>query len=194
MNAPFPQLRFLMSASRASELPPCHAEVAFVGRSNVGKSSVLNAVTGRKELARVSRTPGRTQLINVFEAAEARWIVDLPGYGFAAAPGRVRSTWQPMIEGYLTGRRSLRMVFVLVDAEIGATELDQQMVEWLDACQVPFHVVANKIDKLGRSRHEHQRQRIATTLGGEAGDLSWVSAAKGTGIVELRKAVVELLA
>ena len=86
------------------------------------------------------------------------------------------------------------LVFVLVDAEIGATELDQQMVEWLDACQVPFHVVANKIDKLGRSRHEHQRQRIATTLGGESGDLSWVSAAKGTGIVELRKAVVELLA
>jgi GTP-binding protein len=193
VNAPFPQLRFLMSASRAVELPPCHAEVAFVGRSNVGKSSVLNAVTGRKEIARVSRTPGRTQLINVFEAAEARWIVDLPGYGFAAAPGRVRSTWQPMIEGYLTGRRSLRMVFVLIDAEIGPTTLDEQMVEWLAACGVPFHVVANKVDKVGKSRHGHQHARIAEALGRRLEDVSWVSAAKGTGVVELRKLVAQLL-
>lgn len=193
MNAPFPQLRFLMSASRVVELPPCHAEVAFVGRSNVGKSSVLNAVTGRKEIARVSRTPGRTQLINVFEAADARWIVDLPGYGFAAAPGRVRSTWQPMIEGYLTGRRSLRMVFVLVDAEIGPTKLDEQMVEWLASCGVPFHVVVNKVDKVGKSRHAHQHARIAEALGRHLEDVSWVSAAKGTGVVELRKLVAHLL-
>ena len=92
-------------------------EIAFVGRSNAGKSSALNTLSGMKSLARVSKTPGRTQLINVFEAEPQRWIVDLPGYGFAAAPGRVRDTWQPMIEGYLTQRSSLRVVFVLVDAE-----------------------------------------------------------------------------
>lgn len=193
MAQPLTDARFLVSAADARTLGVCHAEVAFVGRSNVGKSSVLNAVTGRKELARVSRTPGRTQLINVFEAAEARWIVDLPGYGFAAAPGRVRSTWQPMIEGYLTGRRSLRMVFVLVDAEIGPTTLDEQMVEWLASCGVPFHVVANKVDKVGKSRHGHQHARIAEALGRHLTDVSWVSAAKGTGVVELRKLVAQLL-
>jgi len=189
----YPQLKFLQSASRASELPPAHAEVAFVGRSNVGKSSVLNAVTGRKELARVSKTPGRTQLINVFEAEPGRWIVDLPGYGFAAAPGRVRDTWQPMIEGYLTQRPSLRVVFVLVDAEIGATPLDAQMCEWLASCQVEYHVVGNKIDKLGKSKHTVQRERIGKTLHCEPANMSWVSAAKGPGVPELRKLVASVL-
>lgn len=189
----YPQLRFLQSAARASELPPADVEVAFVGRSNVGKSSVLNAVTGRKELARVSKTPGRTQLINVFEAEPGRWIVDLPGYGFAAAPGRVRDTWKPMIEGYLTRRASLRMVFVLVDAEIGATPLDEQMCAWLASCQVDYHVVANKTDKLGKSKHAVQRERIAKTLRCEPDEVSWVSAAKGPGVPELRKLVETIL-
>ncbi|MEY4069390.1 MAG: hypothetical protein RL721_4 [Candidatus Eisenbacteria bacterium] len=194
MANPFPALRFLMSATRVSELPPCVGEVAFVGRSNVGKSSLLNAVTGRKDLARVSRTPGRTQLINVFEATPDRWIVDLPGYGFAAAPGRVRSGWQAMIEGYLTKRRTLRTVFVLVDAEIGATPLDRTMVEWLASVRVPFLVVANKTDKIGRSRHGHQLARIAADLGQDPSQVAWVSAAKGTGVPELRKHVADLLA
>ena len=189
----YPALRFLQSAARASELPPADVEVAFVGRSNVGKSSVLNAVTGRKEIARVSKTPGRMQLINVFEAEPGRWIVDLPGYGFAAAPGHVRNTWQPMIEGYLTQRGSLRMVFVLVDAEIGATPLDAQMSEWLASCGVPFHVIANKTDKLGKSKHGVQRTRISQTLGCAPEDISWVSAVKGPGVPELRKLVQKIL-
>ena len=193
MNQHFPALRFLQSAARASDLPPCRAEVAFVGRSNVGKSSLLNAVTGHKQLARVSRTPGRTQLINVFDAGEQRWIVDLPGYGFASAPAHVRSTWKAMLEGYLTTRGSLRMVFVLVDAEIGATPLDEQMTEWLAACGVPFHVVANKVDKLGKSRHASRHQAVAKQLGRALEDVSWVSAEKGTGVPELRKLVHVLL-
>src|SRR5262245_66601207 len=106
MAQPFQTLRFLQSAARASDLPPSRAEVAFVGRSNVGKSSLLNAVTMHRQLAKVSRTPGRTQLINVFDAGEGRWIVDLPGYGFASAPARVRSSWQAMIEEI--GRASCR--------------------------------------------------------------------------------------
>ena len=189
----FPALRFLQSAARASELPPAYAEVAFVGRSNVGKSSLLNAVTGHKQLARVSRTPGRTQLINVFDAGRERWIVDLPGYGFASAPAHVRNTWKAMLEGYLTTRGSLRMVFVLVDAEIGPTPLDEQMTEWLAACGVPFHVVANKVDKLGKSKHASRHQAVARQLGRAIEDVSWVSAEKGTGIAELRKLVQGIL-
>ena len=189
----FPSLRFLQSAARASDLPPCRSEVAFVGRSNVGKSSLLNAVTGHKQIARVSRTPGRTQLINVFDAGGDRWIVDLPGYGFASAPAHVRNTWKAMLEGYLTTRASLHMVFVLVDAEIGPTPLDQQMTEWLAACGVPFHVVANKVDKLGKSRHTSQHQAVAKQLGRALEDVSWVSAEKGTGVAELRKLVQSVL-
>jgi GTP-binding protein len=193
MSQPLQRVEFKMSAQHVRELPPALAEVAFVGRSNVGKSSLLNAITMRKQLARVSRTPGRTRLLNVFEVAEGRWIVDLPGYGFASGPARERSAWQGMIEGYLTGRPSLRMVFVLVDAEIGATPLDQQMVEWLESCAVPYHVIANKCDKIGRSRHEPQRRRIADSLGRTPDTLSWVSAEKGEGLPELRRFVSELL-
>jgi len=193
MSGAFPKLRFLQSATRVSDLPPARAEVAFVGRSNVGKSSLLNAVTGRAQLARVSRTPGRTQLINVFDAGDGCWIVDLPGYGFASAPARVRSTWQAMIEGYLTRRDSLRMVFVLVDAEVGPTPLDHQMVEWLASIGVPFHVVANKADKVGKSRQVPQHQSVARALGRMLEDVSWVSAEKGTGIPELRRMVLGLL-
>ena len=193
MAHPFQDLRFLRSAARADELPACRAEVAFVGRSNVGKSSLLNAVTLHRQLAKVSRTPGRTQLINVFDAGEGRWIVDLPGYGFASAPAHVRATWQAMIEGYLTTRPSLRMVFVLVDAEVGPTPLDHQMAEWLESVRVPFKVVANKADKVGKSRHASRHQAVAQALGRTVGDVSWVSAEKGTGVAELRKLVQAIL-
>lgn len=193
MAHPFPALRFLRSAARADDLPACRAEVAFVGRSNVGKSSLLNAVTLHRQLAKVSRTPGRTQLINVFDAGEGRWIVDLPGYGFASAPAHVRTTWQAMIEGYLTTRPSLRMVFVLVDAEIGPTPLDHQMAEWLASVRVPFKVVANKADKVGKSRHASRHEALAKALGRTVEDVSWVSAEKGTGVAELRKLVQAIL-
>ena len=193
MAHPFPALRFLRSAARADDLPACRAEVAFVGRSNVGKSSLLNAVTLHRQLAKVSRTPGRTQLINVFDAGEGRWIVDLPGYGFASAPAHVRATWQAMIEGYLTTRPSLRMVFVLVDAEVGPTPLDHQMTEWLAAVRVPFKVVANKADKVGKSRHASRHGALAKALGRTVEDVSWVSAEKGTGVAELRKLVQAIL-
>jgi GTP-binding protein len=194
MAQPFPPLRFLRSAARSSDLPAARAEVAFVGRSNVGKSSLLNAVTGHRQLAKVSRTPGRTQLINVFDAGDGRWVVDLPGYGFASAPARVRSSWQAMIEGYLTTRPSLRMVFVLVDAEVGPTPLDHQMTEWLAACRVPYHIVANKADKVGKSRHGARHSAVAKQLGRALEDVSWVSAEKGTGVPELRKLVIGILA
>ncbi|MBI5169687.1 MAG: ribosome biogenesis GTP-binding protein YsxC [Candidatus Eisenbacteria bacterium] len=194
MAHPLSNARFLLSASDVRQLGPCHAEVAFVGRSNVGKSSLLNALVHQKALARVSRTPGRTRLINVFAVEdEDRWIVDLPGYGHASGPKRERDEWQGMIERYLAKRPSLRMVFVLIDAEVGPTPLDAQMLEWLVAHRLSAVVVANKFDKVKPSRRETQVRDIAAALGRRPEAMAWVSAAKGTGVPELRSVVASLL-
>ena len=165
-----------------------------MGRSNVGKSSLLNALANQKQLARVSKTPGRTRLINVFLTGPDRWIVDLPGYGFATGPAAERATWQAMVEGYLRGRATLRMVFVLVDAEVGPTKLDHAMIDWLRAEGLPHRIVATKIDQVKPSRALKQRKDVAADLGLQSGDIAWVSAAKGTGIPELRREVADLLA
>src|SRR5664279_909549 len=112
MAQPLTDARFVTSAADAKKLGICHAEVAFVGRSDVGKSSLLNALANQKQLARVSKTPGRTRLINIFLTGPDRWIVDLPGYGYASGPKEETETWRAMIEGYLLGRKSLCMVYV----------------------------------------------------------------------------------
>jgi GTP-binding protein len=171
----------------------CHCEVAFVGRSNVGKSSLLNALCFQKGLAKTSKTPGRTRLINIFQTGTDRWIVDLPGYGYAAGPAAERATWQKMVEGYLTGRATLRMVFVLVDAEVGPTKLDHQMIEWLRVEGLPHRIVATKADQVKPSKALKQRKDVAADLGLHANDIAWVSAEKGTGISDLRREVADLL-
>lgn len=193
MAQPLTDARFLVSAADARTLGVCHAEVAFVGRSNVGKSSLLNALANQKQLARVSKTPGRTRLINVFLTGADRWVVDLPGYGFATGPAKERAGWQAMVEGYLSGRPSLRMVFVLVDAEVGPTRLDHQMLDWLRHAGLPARIVATKADQVKPSRQLAQRRDAAAALGLQPGDLAWVSAAKGTGIADLRREVAALL-
>jgi GTP-binding protein len=193
MAQPLKDTQFVTSAASVQQLGSAHAEVAFVGRSNVGKSSLLNALCFQKGLAKTSKTPGRTRLINVFVTGTDRWIVDLPGYGFALGPAKERGTWQAMIEGYLTGRPTLRMVYVLVDAEVGPTRLDHQMVDWLRSADLSYRIVATKCDQVKPSRQLAQRRDVATDLGLQAGDIAWVSAEKGTGIPELRMEVAGML-
>ena len=183
------QLTFVTSAVDAKTLPNSPAEVAVVGRSNVGKSSLINALANHKQLARVSKTPGRTQLINLFSMPNGSTLVDLPGYGYAAVPGRVKQGWQKMIEGYLLDREELVNVFVLVDGEIGPTKLDVQMLTWLRASEIPHTVVATKHDKVKSAKRQTRKRDLAAGCMLEPGDIVWVSASKGVGIEQLRSLV-----
>lgn len=187
------QLSFVRSATSVGQLPASPAEVAFVGRSNVGKSSLINALANRRQLAQVSNTPGRTQVINLFALPSGATVVDLPGYGYAAVPGRVKQGWQTMIESYLLGRPELVQVFVLVDGEIGPTKLDAQMLAWARAKGVPHTVVATKMDKVKSSRRDHRKRQLAAACDLEVGDVVWVSATTGAGIERLRSLVLDHL-
>ncbi len=188
------QLSFVASASKLTGLPESPAEVALVGRSNVGKSSLINALANRKQLARVSNTPGRTQLINLFRLPDGTSVVDLPGYGYAAVPTREKAKWGPMIEGYLLGRDTLQALLLLVDGEIGPTPLDLQMLDWVREHRITTLVVATKADKVKPSRLAGRRQQVAAACKLHEGDICWVSASKGTGIDVLRDRVRTLLA
>jgi GTP-binding protein len=189
MASPPLRLQFLHSATRVRDLDEAGPEVAFVGRSNVGKSSLINALARQRQLARVSNTPGRTQLINVFGHADGGTVVDLPGYGYAKVPDRVRRDWPEMIEGYLLDREPLVMVFVLVDGAIGPTPLDVQMLEWLRENEVPHTVVATKSDKVKSSKRPGRRRDLAEGCQLEQGDIVWVSSTKGDGVERLRDLV-----
>ncbi|MEC8502750.1 MAG: ribosome biogenesis GTP-binding protein YihA/YsxC [Actinomycetota bacterium] len=187
------QLKFVQSATRVHQLPELGPEVAFVGRSNVGKSSLINALAHQRQLARVSNTPGRTQLINVFSHVAGGAVVDLPGYGYAKVPGHSRGDWSSMIEGYLLEREELVMVFVLVDGEIGPTPLDVQMLEWLRYNDVPHTVVATKSDKVKSAKRQRRKRDLAEGCMLEQGDIVWVSASKNVGIERLRDLVISHL-
>ncbi|MBV1893707.1 MAG: ribosome biogenesis GTP-binding protein YihA/YsxC [Ilumatobacteraceae bacterium] len=192
MSTPL-RLNFVQSATRADQLPESLAEVAFVGRSNVGKSALINALANRKQLARVSNTPGRTQLINLFEIEGSRddlgTLVDLPGYGFAKASKSIKRDWPEMIEGYILERDNLAMVFVLVDGAIGPTNLDTQMLDWLRYNGVPHTVVATKLDKVKSSKRATRKKELAAGCQLDIGDIVWASSAKGDGIDQLRSLV-----
>jgi len=182
---PFSNAKFVISETDPAKLPHYASEIAFVGRSNVGKSSLINALF-RKDLARTSSTPGRTRTINVFSASAEAALVDLPGYGFAKGPAAERAGWGDMIEGYLTQRPGLRMVFVLIDAKVGATELDKQMVVWLQGARLPWRGVATKADQVKSSQAPVNRRDSARSLGILPNELAWVSVNERLGIKELR--------
>ena len=192
MASLFQDVKYLLSETSSERLRSSVAEVTFVGRSNVGKSTLLNAIC-RKDLARVSRTPGRTRTINVFLVGHHRWLVDLPGYGYAKGHPKEREGWGPMIENYLTSRPTLQMIFMLVDAKVGPTQLDLQMLQWLQVKGLPWRVVATKADQVKSSRTAAQRQVIAHAVGMLPEDLAWVSAKEGLGVRELRNEVIALL-
>jgi GTP-binding protein len=140
---------FLTSAPSLRQCPPdTGAEVAFAGRSNAGKSSAINALTGQRKLARTSKTPGRTQLLNFFELDELRRIVDLPGYGFAQVPLAVKNAWQRNLDEYLSNRESLRGLVLLMDIRHPLQPFDTQMLEWAQRSAMPMHVLLTKADKL----------------------------------------------
>lgn len=187
------QMEFVTSADRAGTLPPTVAEVAIVGRSNVGKSSLINSMANRKGLAKVSNTPGRTRLLNLFSLKDGGAIMDLPGYGYASAPKHMREGWAEMIEGYLLERDSLEMVMVLVDGEVGPTKLDIQMLDWLRSMEIPHTVIATKHDKVKASRRDQRKKDLAAGCHLEPRDVVWVSASKGTGIDRLRSLVLTWL-
>jgi GTP-binding protein len=148
---PFRTVRFLTSAPDARRLPPdSGAEVAFAGRSNAGKSSALNAICDQNGLARTSKTPGRTQLLNVFALDEARRLIDLPGYGYAKVPEAMREKWRQAIDAYLRERESLRGIVLIVDARHPLKEFDRQMLAFCHAIGLACHVLLTKADKLSR--------------------------------------------
>lgn len=189
----FNTAQFHACAVSAHNLEEARAEVAFVGRSNVGKSSLVNALCERRVLAKVSKKPGKTRTINVFSLRNGKWIVDLPGYGFAAVSIAERNRWKHMIEEYFSSRPVLKSIFVLVDALVGATALDRQMIAWLKKAGMPYYIIVNKIDRITQVKLIEQRESLALDLGVRAEHILWVSANKGTGIKELQAVVSGLL-
>ena len=189
----FPHAQFLISAAAPVQFPADHgAEVAFVGRSNAGKSSAINAITQRQGLARTSKLPGRTRLLNFFELGAQRRIVDLPGYGYASAPEAEQRTWKPIIEA-LKGRRSLRGLFVIVDARRGVTAGDEGLLEW-SAPEHRIHVLLSKADKLNRSEGMKVLREASAALTAHQATVQLFSAHSKAGVEEAQNVLAGWLA
>ena len=189
MAGPLP-LDFVTSAPKWTGLPDSAAEVALIGRSNVGKSSLLNALANRKGLAQVSGTPGRTRLLNLFAMRDGPGtVVDLPGYGYAKVSKQQRAALGQAVHAYLLNREPLAMILVLVDGEIGPTPLDLQVLADLRAEALPHTIVATKHDKVKSSMREKRRREVAAKCQLEPGDIVWVSANTGVGVDRLRQLV-----
>jgi len=190
----FPNVRFLTSSHLVRQFPPdTGAEVAVAGRSNAGKSSAINAIVQRKGLAKTSKTPGATRLINFFELESGRRLVDLPGYGFAAVPGPMRQHWGTLIEGYFKERESLRGAIVVMDVRHPMTEHDQTMLALAASRSVPVHIVLTKADKLGRGAGMQAVAAVQKVVG-PGTTVQLLSALTGTGVAEARGALLRLLA
>ncbi len=191
------EIGFLKGVVAIDGLPPDdRIEVCFAGRSNVGKSSLINALTGRKNLARTSGTPGRTQEINYFTVGADRYLVDLPGYGFAKAPLPVVEKWQALLKAYLAGRASLRRAFVLIDARHGVKPPDLEIMALLNSSAVTFQVVLTKSDKPSKSDLEKTLEQVRGALQSSPAafpELVLTSSIKGTGIEQLRAIISDIV-
>lgn len=168
---------FIKSGTKPAHYPPGDLpEIAFAGRSNVGKSSLVNVLVNRKNLVRTSSTPGRTQLINFFQVNDDFMLVDLPGYGYAKVPLEVKKDWRPMMETYLAKRENLRAVILILDIRRVPSDDDLQMLSWLRAYSIPPILVVTKCDKLSKNERAKQTAVIAARLGVEKEDLNFFSA------------------
>ncbi|MBR9842677.1 MAG: YihA family ribosome biogenesis GTP-binding protein [Rhodobacteraceae bacterium] len=188
---------FLKGVVAMSGLPPDdRIEVCFAGRSNVGKSSLINALTGRKGLARASNTPGRTQEINYFTLAESHYLVDLPGYGYANAPLDVIAKWQKLLKQYLSGRATLRRAFVLIDARHGIKDVDEEIMSLLDSSAVTFQAVLTKADKVKANDREKILDQVRAKLSKHPAafpEIVLTSSEKGDGLATLRAIITGLV-
>ena len=196
MQNPFSQAQFLLSCAQLSQLPDDeHPEVAFAGRSNAGKSSALNALCGRHALARVSKTPGRTQLINLFGITDGSRLADLPGYGYASVPDPVRASWGRLIGGYVEKRENLRGLFLIMDCRHPLTDYDKQMLAWTVSAGRDCHVLLTKADKLGYGASKNTL--LATRKGlkdlGSAATVQLFSASSHQGLDEARERLQAML-
>ncbi|TNC46593.1 YihA family ribosome biogenesis GTP-binding protein [Rubellimicrobium rubrum] len=183
-------VEFLKGVVAMQGLPSAdRAEVCFAGRSNVGKSSLINTLTGRKALARASNTPGRTQEVNYFTLGESHYLVDLPGYGYAEAPVAVVAKWQALLKSYLQGRSTLRRAFVLIDARHGVKAVDEEILTLLDKSAVTFQAVLTKADKIGARDRDKVLEQVRAALQKHPAaypELVMTSSETGDGIATLR--------
>jgi GTP-binding protein len=189
----YPLVKFLTSADKPGQFPAdTGVEVSVAGRSNAGKSSAINAITRRKGLARTSKTPGATRLVNFFELEPGRRLVDLPGYGFAAVSGEMRRHWGQLISGYFQGRKSLLGSVVVMDVRHPLTETDCDMLELALSRKVPVHILLTKADKLGRGAARQALMGVRREVGEGVG-VQLFSALGGEGVDEARRAIERML-
>ncbi|MDR3274666.1 MAG: ribosome biogenesis GTP-binding protein YihA/YsxC [Endomicrobium sp.] len=185
---------FFRATTEANSMPKSAAEIIISGRSNVGKSSIINALCSQKNLARVSKTPGRTRSINIYSVSMGKWIIDLPGYGFARVSSQCKALWKNMIEECIIKRNSKKVIYTIIDAFVGPTELDFNVVKWISINSIPFKIIANKCDKVPKNISIDEIQsKIAEYFNIDKSNVFAVSAKLKNGFNKLQLDIIKFL-